>query len=399
MVDPKAELRRIFDAGVAAADPYAAVSRHLGDVAPPALIVAIGKAASLMAKAAMARFPGVRTIVITNYENAAAIRGSEVFAAGHPVPDDNGAAAARAVIGALRSADGPVLALISGGGSALVPAPAGCLTLAQKAQVNDLLLGSGLPIDRMNLIRQQLSELKGGGFLRHASPQPVTALILSDVVGDDLSVIASGPTMPPIGTSGEAMALLHRANLWDRVPQPVRDHLMAATDPVPLPPARNILVGSNSQSVAAMLMAAPDASVIRAPVEGDVRDAAVLICDQATHGVTLWGGETTVVLNGTGRGGRNQELALRIAREASLRGWKSWACLQAGSDGRDGPTDAAGAIVDQGTLARIAAAGGDLDMLLRNNDSHAALDRSGDLLVTGATGTNVADLGVLIRDD
>jgi hydroxypyruvate reductase len=398
MADPKVELQRIFDAGVAAADPYSAVSRHLDGVTPPALIVTIGKAASLMAKAAMARFPGVRTIVVTNYENAAELTGAEVSASGHPVPDENGAAAARAVIGALRSTEGPVLALISGGGSALVAAPAGGLTLAQKAQVNDLLLGSGLPIDRMNLIRQQLSELKGGGFLRHASPQPVTALILSDVVGDDLSVIASGPTMPPIGTSGEAMALLHRANLWDRMPQPVRDHLMGATDPMPLPSAQNILVGSNSQSVAAMLMAAPEAKVIASPVEGDVRDAAHMICDQATSGITLWGGETTVVLNGTGRGGRNQELALRIAREASLRGWKSWTCLQAGSDGRDGPTDAAGAIVDQGTLGRIVDAGGDLDALLRNNDSYAALCMSGDLLITGATGTNVADLGILIRE-
>ncbi len=397
MDDARKDARRIFDAGVAAADPYAAVLRHLDAVPDPSLIVAIGKAATLMAKAALSRFSGVHTIVVTNYENGTDLPGAEVFAAGHPVPDDNGVAASRAVIGALRSAEGPVLTLMSGGGSALLPAPAGGLTLAHKAQVNSLLLGSGLPIEKMNLIRQQLSDIKGGGFLRHAAPNKVTALILSDVVGDDLSVVASGPTLPPIGTPGEAMTMLHRTGLWDRVPQPVRDHLMGAVASDALPEAQNILVGSNTQSVAAMSLVAPSAQVIAAPVEGDVRDAARYICDQSLPGLTIWGGETTVVLSGTGRGGRNQELALRIAKEAALRGWQKWTCLQGGTDGRDGPTDAAGAIVDQGTLTRISDAGGDFDRLLQNNDSYAALALSGDLLMTGTTGTNVADLGVLIR--
>ena len=352
-----------------------------------------------MAKAAIETFPNVRTLIVTNYENAAPLDGAELFAAGHPVPDAAGEAAAKAVIAALESAGGPVLALISGGGSALMPAPAGALTLAHKARVNSLLLGSGLPIDRMNLIRQQLSDLKGGGLLRRAAPQPVTALILSDVVGDDLSAIASGPTAAPIGDAAAAMALLHKVDLWDRVPQPVRDHLMAAPVPEPLPRADNRLVGSNGQSVAAMLAAAPGARMIPEPVEGNVRHAASLICDAAEQGVTLWGGETTVVLQGDGRGGRNQELALRIAMEAQLRGWRRWTCLQGGSDGRDGPTDAAGGIVDEGTLGRLADAGGDLEALLANNDSYAALSLAGDLLQTDATGTNVADLGVLIRAD
>ena len=131
--------------------------------------------------------------------------------------------------------------------------------------------------------------------------------------------------------------------------------------------------------------------------EGDVADAAREICDAAGEGITIWGGETTVTLKGTGRGGRNQELALRIAIEAQARGWTNWTCLQGGSDGRDGPTDAAGGLVDEGTLARITAAGGDLMALLDNNDSYAALGLAGDLLMTGGTGTNVADLGVLIR--
>ena len=396
--DLRAEALRIFQAGVAAADPVAAVDRALArGMDRPALIVAVGKAARAMAQAALARFPGVRCIVVTNYENAKPLDGAEVFPAGHPVPDDNGAHAAQAVIAALQVADGPVLALISGGGSALLPAPVPPLTLADKQAVNALLLASGLDITGMNLIRQQLSDLKGGGFLRQAAPHPVTALILSDVVGDDLSVIASGPTVAPIGTAQDAVDLLQARGLWDRVPQAVRTHLSTPPDPVPLPPATNILIGSNTQSVAAMAAATPGARVLPDPVEGDVSDAARLICDQAGPGVTLWGGETTVQLRGTGRGGRNQELALWIAEEAAARGWTDWTCLQGGTDGRDGPTDAAGGLVDQGTLGRIAAAGGDLDALLANNDSYAALALAGDLLITGATGTNVADLGVLIR--
>ena len=393
MIDLRQDVRRIFDAGVAAANPETAVARHIGTMAAPSQIIAVGKAARLMAKAALDRFTDVPCLVVTNYENAADLAGAQVLAAGHPVPDENGAAAAQAVIAALRNAKGPVLALISGGGSALLPAPAGDLTLADKAAVNALLLASGLEIKAMNLIRQQLSDLKGGGVLRYAAPHHVTALILSDVVGDDLSAIASGPTVGPIGTAQDAIALLQQAGVWDHMPASAARHLAEAPAPAPLPEATNILVGSNAQSVAAMAAAATDAHVLPMAVEGDVADAARLICDQARIGVTLWGGETTVVLRGSGRGGRNQELALRIAVEARRRGWTDWTCLQGGSDGRDGPTDAAGGLVDQGTLGRITG----LDDLLANNDSYTALAQAGDLLITDATGTNVADLGVLIR--
>ncbi len=391
--NPRETALEIFQAGVKAADPYQAVADALDDVPTPALILAIGKAARRMAQAALARFAGVTCIVVTNYENASALEGASVMPAGHPVPDDNGALAAEAVMAALQSADGPILALISGGGSALLPAPAGQLTLADKAAVNALLLAAGMEIKAMNLIRQQLSDIKGGGMLRLAAPHQVTALILSDVIGDDLAAIASGPTVGPIGTAQDAIALLKYFDLWDQVPQVVRDHLQTPRDIEALPKATNVLVGSNSKSVAAMAAAAADVQVIATPIEGDVGDAAKMICDQAGVGITVWGGETTVLLQGTGRGGRNQELALRIAIEAKARGWEEWVCLQGGSDGRDGPTDAAGGLVDQGTLARIP----NLDALLANNDSYAALQQAGDLVIIGATGTNVADLGVLIR--
>ncbi len=392
--------RRLFDAGVAAADPYGAVMRQGRDILRPARIVAVGKAAVEMAKAALTLFPGVPCRVVTNYENAKPLSGAIVMPAGHPVPDSAGEAAAIAVLDDVSKAHGPVLALISGGGSALLPAPAGCITLADKAALNGLLLASGLDIIKMNLIRQQLSRIKGGGLLRAALPHHVTALILSDVVGDDLSAIASGPTVAPLGTAAQARSLMKQAGIWANAAASVRAHLSTANPTLSdLPQATNILVGSNAQSLAAMAALAPKAKVIGDPVTGDVNTAAGLICDAARIGVTLWGGETTVRLRGTGRGGRNQELALRIAVRAQQLGWRRWTCLQGGTDGRDGPTDAAGGLVDDGTLGRIAAAGGEVSALLANNDSYHALALSGDLLITGATGTNVADLGILIRED
>ncbi|KDB01905.1 hydroxypyruvate reductase [Defluviimonas sp. 20V17] len=402
---PRDTARQLFMAGVAAADPSGAVRRALQEApvaAPPGgrlAVIAVGKAALGMARAAMAVARPDSVLVVTNYENAADLPGAEVLAAGHPVPDAQGEAAARrveALLGQLGPRD-RVLALISGGGSALLPAPVQGLTLEDKAQVNRLLLASGAEITEMNLVRQQLSRLKGGGLLRAAAPAGVTALILSDVIGDDLRVIASGPTVAPIGTRAEALAALRARGVWDDLPESVRAHLTAPAAQLDLPEADNRLIGSNPRSVAAMASAAPEAGVIEAPLVGDVAEAAARIASLGP-GTWLMGGETTVVLRGTGRGGRNQELALRVALLARDRGWApGWVFLSGGTDGRDGPTDAAGGIVDAGTLGRIRGAGLDPEALLARNDSHAALQAAGDLLITGATGTNVADLQVLIR--
>jgi len=396
MANTRRLVRTIFDAGVTAADPFDAVARHLDDVTPPALIIAVGKAAHRMAQAALDRFTDVPCLVVTNYENANPLAQAQVFAAGHPVPDQNGAKAATSVLEAAAAARGPVLALISGGGSALLPAPPQGVRLSDKAKLNEALLGSGLDIAQMNLVRQKVSQIKGGGLLRAAAPHPVTALILSDVVGDDLSAIASGPTVPPLGTATQAVEVLKSCGIWSDLPEAIKTYLQMNHPQPDLPEAVNILVGSNTHSLDAMAVAAPDAAVLGA-VEGDVGDAARYICANAGPHITLWGGETTVVLRGTGKGGRNQELALRIAVEAERLGWQNWVCLQGGTDGRDGPTDAAGGLVDQGTLTRIVAAGGDVEAYLANNDSYAALKLAGDLLTIGATGTNVADLGILVR--
>ncbi|MBD3678302.1 MAG: DUF4147 domain-containing protein [Rhodobacteraceae bacterium] len=400
--------RRIFAAGVAAADPVQAVRRALEErpLAPVTgrrVVIAVGKAAIGMAEAAQVVLPDIdRVLIVTNYENTREVPGAEVFAAGHPVPDEGGEAAAKAVIAALSElgSEDAVLALISGGGSALLPAPAEGLTLADKARVNSLLLASGADITEMNLVRQQLSRLKGGGVLRVASPAQVTSLILSDVVGDDLRVIASGPTVSPIGTRAEAVALCEARGIWDDLPEAVRRNLEHEDDiQADLPTADNRLIGSNGISVAAMAREADGALVAPEPLEGDVEDAARLVADVATGGgCWLFGGETTVRIKGDGLGGRNQELAMRVALEAEARGWSGdWAFLSGGTDGRDGPTDAAGGLVGPDTLARMRAEGVDPQAALARNDSYHALNAAGALLMTGATGTNVADLQVLIR--
>lgn len=411
MMGLRDEALRLFQAAIAAADPAGALRRAFLSApvqAPSAggawILIAVGKAAVPMAEEALRHLTGapVRALVVTNYENARPVAGAEVMASGHPVPDENGARAGAAVAALLDSA-GPsdrVVALISGGGSALLPAPAPGLTLEDKAAVNRLLLAHGYEITEINLIRQQLSRLKGGGMLRLAAPAPVAAFILSDVIGDDLRTIASGPTVAPLGTRGDARTLLEARGIWEAVPGTVRAHLSAPEGHVaPLPPAHNMLIGSNRMSLEAMAAAyGPGARIVSDRLTGDVADAArqiIAAAGGAGPACLIFGGETTVVLKGTGLGGRNQELALRVALGMPDLG-RPWVFLSGGTDGRDGPTEAAGGIVDAGTRGRIVAAGGDAQALLAMNDSNRALALAGDLLTVGATGTNVADVQVLM---
>lgn len=407
----------LFQVALDAADPAQALRRAVAQNPLPRpgpggayLLVAVGKAAVAMAEAAMKLLVDapVRALVVTNYENARDVPGARVMASGHPVPDENGRIAGEAVAELLESATETdrVIALISGGGSALLPAPAAQLTLDDKAAVNRLLLANGYDISEINLIRQQLSRLKGGGMLRLAAPAPVTAFILSDVIGDDLRVIASGPTVAPLGTPAKARTLLEARGVWANLPAAVRQHLSAAApDEGPRPEAGNILIGSNKKSLEAVVNESKNlnAAIISDALVGDVGAACDLILDAATHApkdrlsCLIFGGETTVVLRGTGLGGRNQELALRMALAGpAVIGQRDWVFLSGGTDGRDGPTEAAGGIVDAQTADRIRATGADPETLLANNDSNAALAAAGDLLMTGATGTNVADVQILI---
>lgn len=401
----------LFSVACQAADPRVALSRALLSTPLPRpdpggrlLLIAIGKAAVPMAEALLqAAGESVdQAIIVTNRENARPVAGAQVNASGHPVPDAEGEAAAHAVETLLRGATAAdrVVALISGGGSALLPAPVEGITLADKAAVSRLLLAGGFDITRMNLVRQALSRLKGGGLLRVAAPAPVTAYILSDVIGDDLRVIASGLTVAPVGPRSQARQVFHDAGLWPQLPASVQEAL-ARPDPVdPLPAATNVLIGSNRKSLDAVLAdAGTGAVIVDDALTGDVADAADAVISAARQPGTatclVFGGETTVTLRGNGLGGRNQELALRVAMSMPDLG-RDWVFLSGGTDGRDGPTDAAGGLVDAGTTARIAAAGGDPAALLANNDSNRALSLAGDLLVTGGTGTNVADVQILL---
>ncbi len=408
------DLTRMFEAGVAAADPVRAVKQALQarpiEVAAGGrlVIIAVGKAAHGMLQAARTAVPDgavTRCLAVTNYENHQDVEGVDCFAAGHPVPDENGLRAGEAVAAALSdlNARDTVLALISGGGSALLPGPVEGVSLAEKAEVNRLLLAQGADIEETNIVRQALSRFKGGGLLRMAAPARMRSLILSDVVGDDLRVIASGPTVAPITDRAGARAVARRLGIWEDLPDAARAVLKQDAPLPDLPPADADLVGSNRISVAAMAQAAPmPVRVVDTPLTGPVTNAAERVLDLADETprgtALLFGGETTVILMGDGKGGRNQELALRVALLAEARGLTGdWLFLSGGTDGRDGPTDAAGAVVDQGSLTRMRAAGADPERLLANSDSYAALAASDDLLMTGATGTNVADLQIFLK--
>jgi hydroxypyruvate reductase len=417
MTDLAQTALELFQAAIDRADPAEALRAQLASSPLSDLpdggrdfILAVGKAAVPMMRAALEEIPDpAQALIITNPENKTDIPGATVLCGSHPVPDEASLAAGQAVIEMARSMsqNDRLIALISGGGSALMIAPAPGLSLSDKAEVNTLLLASGLEINDMNLIRQQLSELKGGGLLRHAAPARVQAYILSDVIGDDLRAIASGPTVAPIGTRDDAREMMQRAGLWAQAPDSVRTLLSTPQheESTP-PPATNTLIGSNRHSLKAMMAKAADegwtAKLITHRLIGDVQDAADIVLRAAQTAPTgkpialVFGGETTVQIRGTGLGGRNQELALRVAqRAAEIPG--DWVFLSGGTDGRDGPTEAAGGMVTPETWSRIQAAGLDPVALLDNNDSNAALAAADALVMTGGTGTNVADVQIFLR--
>lgn len=406
----------LFQVAVHRADPAQAMRDGLSRNPLPSLpeggrtfLIAVGKAAVPMMRETLLHLPPVHAaLAITNPENRAEPPGARVMTGSHPVPDERSAQAGLAVLDLLATTrpEDLVVALVSGGGSALMVAPVNGIDLRDKITLNQTLLGAGLDINQMNLIRQHLSRLKGGGLLKHAAPAPVHAYLLSDVIGDDLRIIASGPTVSRIGSRAEARDLLRRAGLWDDLAAPVRQLFETPEEgAVPVPEPANHLVGSNRQSLDAMMAAARDWNplLVSDHLTGDVADAAAQVFKAAAElppgktAALIFGGETTVQIKGTGTGGRNQELALRFARLAAGRLQGNWVFLSGGTDGRDGPTDAAGGLVTPSTWSDIHEAGLDPDALLANNDSHAALAAAGALLRTGGTGTNVADVQIFLR--
>ena len=303
--------RTLFSTAVDAADPalalFSALKQHpLPEPGPGgrSLLIAIGKAAPSMMTAALSHVSGPRTaLCITHAGNTATCADATMFYAAHPVPDETGLAAGQAVIDMLNNA-GPedrVIALISGGGSALVPAPSPGLQLSDKIAVNAALLASGLDIVAMNTVRQQLSQLKGGGLTRLAAPAPVTGYLLSDVIGDDLRAIASGPTVAPIGTPQQVCSILKSAGIWDDLPASVREHLTNAKTPADQGIAVNHLIGSNGQSLRATAKAAAphfQTRIVDDHLTGDVVEAAGTIYETARAlpptappTALLWGGD------------------------------------------------------------------------------------------------------------
>ena len=388
-----------------------------------------------MAQAAQEIIPAGRLagrgIAVTNYENVTSVDNVDVVGASHPLPDEAGLKAAQMIADRVRDAQQNelVLVLVSGGGSALIPYPASQITLQEKIAATDLLLACGATINQINCVRKHLSRLKGGGLARVAAPADLHALILSDVLGDDLSSIASGPTVADDTTYADAIEILEAKGIWDQVPASVRQHLeqgklgRIAETPKPgddiFKNTRHTLIGSNTISVNAMLVAARklnyEAELYSEHLSGEAGTVGATLVAQCIERrlpkvgalgevapqnksiALLAGGETTVTLKGNGRGGRNQEMALAFALAAEQHGLTgNWAFLSGGTDGRDGPTDAAGGIVDNNSIKRMTQAGVNPIERLENNDSYTALKASEDLVNTGATGTNVADLQILL---
>ncbi len=439
------QAQTIFMAGVKAADPRRVVEHalrvrderleiRLGPEDSPSTLrsepwrrlhlVAFGKAACAMAQAAQARIPQAlltgEGIVVTNYENVTEVPGCRVLGASHPLPDAAGLRGAKLIAERVSQAEAGdlVLVLVSGGGSALAPYPPDAISLENKIATTQVLLACGADINQINCVRKHLSRLKGGGLARLAAPAALHALILSDVLGDDLTAIASGPTAPDPTTYADAVQVLQSCGVWDQVPALVRIHLdrgCAGEEPETPKPndllfsrVGNTLVGSNHMSVEAIQKAAAQGGyavqVYSTALSGEAREEAEKLAKAAADKIPshrplalVAGGETTVTLRGSGRGGRNQEMALAFALAAEqLKLPPRWVFLSGGTDGRDGPTDAAGGLVDPWTLERMRARGGDPKALLHNNDSYRALALADDLLRIGATGTNVADLQVLL---
>lgn len=338
-------------------------------------------------------------------------RAIEVIEAGHPIPDEGSMRAARRMLEEAErcgSAD-LLLVLISGGGSALCADFGGDITLDDAGETFDLLLASGADIHDINTVRKQISRIGGGRLAAAAGETDVLALVVSDVVGDDLSIIASGPTVPNDSSSEDALHVLERFDLVRRIPERVRrlieDGGLGRAEERDFAQVETRLLGSNRQALEAAAGRAAemgyDVEVVTRELTGEAREAGTEMASHAAEAAPgrchLWGGETTVTVRGDGKGGRSQELALAAA--IGLAGLDRTATvLSAGTDGRDGPTDAAGAVATNETVAAARESGLDPLEFLERNDSYHFWDQLGGHIVTGPTHTNVMDIQVLLTD-
>ncbi|MDO9528178.1 MAG: glycerate kinase [Syntrophales bacterium] len=437
--NPRKDIRKIFDAGLKAADPKEAVSRAVCLLADDRLqvgeqyydlgqfdriiVVGAGKAAAPMA-AAIEDILGPRIsdgFISTKYGHGLPLKRFVVTEAGHPVPDEAGLAASRHIINLLEQSDERdlIICLISGGGSALMPLPVSGISLTDKQKTTQILLACGATIHEINTIRKHISGIKGGKLARAAFPGTLITLILSDVIGDNLDVIASGPTVPDRSTFADCTKILEKYNITDEIPPHVIEYLKRGARGIePETPKLKdtifdktdvLIIGSLSLSIDAArdkaVASGYNTLILSSFIEGETRDVAkvhaAIIKEILKSGnpvprpaCIISGGETTVTIHGNGLGGRNMEFVLAAAIE--IEGLDGTVVLSGGTDGTDGPTDAAGAIADGTTVQRGMAKGYNASEFLKKNDSYNFFKVLEDLLMTGPTMTNVMDLRVLL---
>jgi hydroxypyruvate reductase len=432
------DAQEIFLAGVRAVDGEAAIKRHCRvkedrfEVDAKAYelaefeniyVIGAGKAGASMAKA-LEEMLGERItegLVNVKYGHVVPLRRVNVVEAGHPVPDEAGRDGAEAIMELVEKAGKKdlVICLISGGGSALLPLPVDGVTLSDKQDTTKILLACGATIHEINAIRKHISLVKGGGLARAAYPGTLVSLVLSDVVGDDLDVIASGPTVPDSSSFKDCMAILDKYGIAEKVPVGVLHHIQNGVagkvadnpkegDPI-FSATHHAIVGSNMECVLAAENKARGLGygtlILSSMVEGETKEVAQVHVGIAKEilktghplsppACVLSGGETTVTIKGKGLGGRNQEFVLAAA--IGLAGWKEVVVLSGGTDGTDGPTDAAGAVVDERTVQRAQNLGLVPADSLSNNDAYPFFETLGDLVKTGPTNTNVMDLRIML---
>jgi glycerate 2-kinase len=416
-IDPRQLLPDMFEAAVGAALPEKCVPPHL----PPApsgrtIVVGAGKAGGAMAKAVEDHWPGsLEGLVVTRYGHGVPCERITVVEASHPVPDAAGQDAAKRILSLVKGLtdEDLVLCLISGGGSALLALPAEGITLADKQAINKALLKSGATISEMNCVRRHLSAIKGGRLAAAAAPARVVTLMISDVPGDDPSVIASGPTVADPTTSGDALAILQEyaidvpANVCAHLASPAAETLKPG-DPR-LAGVTNVMIATPQMSLEAAAVVARKAGItpliLANDMEGEARDVALVHAAIARQVhrfgqpspppcVLISGGETTVTVRGTGRGGRNAEFLLALA--VALDGHPGIYGLAADTDGIDGTEDNAGALSGPDSLAHAASLGISAKAMLANNDGYGFFSAIGDLVITGPTLTNVNDFRAIL---
>lgn len=407
---PEDILRNLFQRAVEVADPMKSLAAFLPEKPEGRVtVIGAGKASARMAEAVEAAWGPCNGLVITRYGYGRPCQGIEIVEAAHPVPDEAGLAATRRMLDLVQGLDEDdyVLALISGGASALLTAPAGDITLSEKQQVNQSLLSSGAPIGQMNTVRKHLSAVKGGQLAAAAHPAKMLALLLSDVPGDDPAEIGSGPTVGDDSTSTDASAILERWQI--DVPASVRTVLSEASGVLPaghdgLSGVTNTIFAAPSQSLEAAKDLAEglgcDVEILGDALEGEARDVARAQAELALERqrqrkgsgrplLLLSGGELTVTRNGNGVGGPNAEYALALA--LALKGAPGIHAIACDTDGVDGAAEVAGAVIGPETLAKAEAIGVSASGALADNDAHNFFEKIADQVVTGPTLTNVND--------